>query len=459
MSKMDNGMNQDQRIWTSLAVAALGAWLLTSSVTFGDRVATVLWSDIASGVFLIVFALLSLSSRRLWAPWAACFVGIWLQFAPLVFWAPSAATYVNDTLVGVLVIAFTVLIPGMPGMMQMMQPGPETPPGWSYNPSSWLQRTPIVVLGFVGWFASRYLASYQLGYIHTAWDPFFAQGTMRVLRSSVSRAWPISDAGLGTAAYTIETLMGYMGGSDRWRTMPWMVTFFGILVIPLGVVSITLVILQPVAVGTWCTLCLVTAAAMLVMIPLTVDEVVAMVQFLVQAHREGKPFWRTFWMGGTIDGRDDTRASAGKGVRSPRFTAPLRQTVPAMTWGLSGPWTLLVSAALGIWLMIAPAVFGTRGASADTDYLVGALVVVMAVIAMAEVIRTVRFVNIVAGLSAVALPWFVAEASMAGRLNNLIVGVAIVLLSFPRGPIRQRYGAWSAPALWRMPDRPSLRER
>lgn len=442
--EMQDGMNQGQRFWTSLAVVALGAWLVTSSVTFDGRSTALLWSDIVSGVLLIVFALLSLAPRRLWAPWAACFVGIWLQFAPLVFWAPSAATYVNDTLVGVLVIAFTVLIPGMPGMMQMMQPGPETPPGWSYNPSSWLQRTPIIVLGFVGWFASRYLAAYQLGYIPVAWDPFFGHGTMRVLTSNISRAWPISDAGLGTVAYTIETLMGYMGGSDRWRTMPWMVTFFGILVIPLGVVSITLVILQPVAVGTWCTLCLVIAAAMLVMIPLTVDEVVAMAQFLAQAHREGKPFWRTFWMGGTIEGGSrETGKDTGKDTRSPRFTAPLKQTIPAATWGLSVPWTLLVSAALGIWLMAAPAAFGTQGSAADVNYLVGALAVVMAVIAMAEVVRTVRFVNILAGLSAATLPWLVSGASITERWNDVMVGAAIVLLSIPRGPMRQRYGSWS----------------
>lgn len=35
--------------------------------------------------------------------------------------------------------------------------------------------------------------------------------------------------------------------------MPWMVAFFGILVVPLGIVSITLIILQALAVGAWCT--------------------------------------------------------------------------------------------------------------------------------------------------------------------------------------------------------------
>ena len=44
--------------------------------------------------------------------------------------------------------------------------------------------------------------------------------------------------------------------------MPWMVTFFGILVVPLGLTHIVLVISQPVVVGAWCTFCLLAALIM-----------------------------------------------------------------------------------------------------------------------------------------------------------------------------------------------------
>lgn len=37
----------------------------------------------------------------------------------------------------------------------------------------------------------------------------------------------------------------------------------GILVVPLGIASITLIIFQPVAVGAWCTPCLIAVVAML----------------------------------------------------------------------------------------------------------------------------------------------------------------------------------------------------
>jgi len=79
-----------------------------------------------------------------------------LLFAPLVFWAPTAASYSNDTLVGMLVVAFAVLAPGMPMARGMsMEPGPDVPRGWTYNPSRWPQRAPIIVLAMVGFFLAR----------------------------------------------------------------------------------------------------------------------------------------------------------------------------------------------------------------------------------------------------------------------------------------------------------------
>src|SRR5665647_1707832 len=294
--------------WTHATNILLGFFLIAAPFTFGYKSAAMTNSDMISGVLLIVFSLLSANPYRLWAPWASSFVGVWLLFAPLIFWSPDASAYITDSIVGILAISFSVLIPEMPGMMQMMMTmptGPETPPGWTYNPSTWLQRTPIIILGWIGFFASRYLAAYQLGYIDHVWDPFFENGTEKVLTSAVSKSFPISDGGLGNVSYTIEALMGYMGMSNRWRTMPWMVAFFGVLVIPLGVGSIVLIILQPVSVGFWCSICLLTAIAMVVMIPLTLDEVVAMIQFMYKRVKSGKPFWRTFWMGDIIEGGND----------------------------------------------------------------------------------------------------------------------------------------------------------
>jgi hypothetical protein len=196
-----------------------------------------------------------------------------------------------------------------------------------------------------------------------------------------------------------------------------------------------LVILQPVAVGHWCTLCLATAFIMLVMIPFTVDEVVAMGQFLKRSVREGKPFWLTFWVGGTLN-------EENKDERTPAYGATTTEAVPAAVWGVTAPWNLLVSAALGIWLMFAPAVFGSGGRAADSDHLVGALITTIAVIVMAEVIRAGRFLNVLLGAWIIAAPWFLSGTISAAKWNDVAVGLVLIALSFPRGTIRERYAAW-----------------
>jgi hypothetical protein len=339
------------------------------------------------------------------------------------------------------------MMPGRAHHRVMTTPGPDTPPGWSYNPSDWMQRGPIIAMAFVGFFLSRYLAAYQLGHIAYPWDPFFGDGTRRVLDSEVSKAWPISDAGFGAVSYMLEALSGFMGGRNRWRTMPWMVGMFGVLVVPLGIVSIVLVILQPVAVGAWCALCLVTAAAMLIMISPAIDEVVAMMQFLLGARREGRPFWRTFWIGGTLDAYTEAERSESAATGRWRDRSTAAQIVAAMDLN-SVPWNLLLCAALGIWLMAAPAILGATGTAANVDHLAGALAVTWAVIGWGEIVRPVRLVNVPMGLIIAAAPWIVGGDTAASGWNDAIVGVALMVLSLPSGRIHERFGGWNRYLGW-----------
>jgi hypothetical protein len=430
--------------WVQAPIAVLSLWLISSPFTFGYTSRALIVSDVVSGVVALTMSLFALHPRRGLVSWLISAVGLWLLFAPLLFWAPEAAAYANDTLVGALLIAFGLIIP-----MSMEMKGPAIPPGWSYNPSSWPQRAPVAALAFLGFLASRYMAAYQLGYIDSAWDPFFGDGTRRVLDSEVSRMWPVSDAGLGAATYVIELLMALMGDPRRWRTMPWMVAGFGVVVVPLGIVSIALIVMQPLAVGAWCTLCLFTAATMLVMIPLSLDEVVAMVQFVVREKRAGRSAWRTFWLGGTLP--EDTPAW--------RTTRPETWRPRGMLWGFTGTWSLWLAAAIGVWLMFAPAAFGIsiETAAADSDHLVGALIVVVAVISLAEVARPARFLIVPLGLWLMAAPWFLDAATAGSRLNSALMGLAVTLLSLPLGKLRDHYGRYDRVVLWS--PRSSARER
>lgn len=433
-SAMTMGAGQNLA-WPHFANMTVGLWLITSAFALAYDSTRLQVNDIVVGILVIGFSVLSLSRRpfwKLWAPWSNAVVGLWLLFAPLVFWAPTAAGYANDTLAGALIVVFAVLAPGMPMAPGMkMEPGPDIPPGWSYNPSSWPQRAPIIALALIAFLLSRQMTSFELGHTTSFPDPFFDDGTVRVLTSEVSKSFPIPDAGLGAVAYMIEFLMGFMGDKRRWRTMPWMVTFFGILVVPLGVASVTLIILQPLAVGAWCTPCLIAAAAMLVMIALTLDEVIAMCQFLAQTKREGKPLWRTFWLGGSVSEQPPDGHVRADVV-----------SVKAMLWGTGAPWNLLLTVGIGVWLMFAPAVLKHTGTAADSDHLIGALIVTTAVIALSDVGRTIRFLNIILGAWIIASPWLLEGGTPSSKWNAVVVGAFVIALSARRGVVGERYGTW-----------------
>ena len=418
-------MNHQKFLWCYYALIFMGVWLIANFLTFKTGSKLVAASDIISGLSLIVIGYYALSAKNSWAPWAATIIGIWLQFAPLLFWAETSFHYFNDTISGIIVIALAILIPGTPGEIEDSDAA--LPLGWSYNPSAWSQRIPIVALTIVCWFCSRYMAAYQLGYIDAIWDPVFPNGTLTVITSSVSKAFPVSDAGLGAFVYTIEALMGLKGGVKRWRTMPWIVALFGILVVPAGLTSIVLIMLQPLLVGAWCFWCLLTAACMLVMIALTIDEVVASVQYILEVSRREHSVWPTFWHGGPAL---DRQASLNIDKMAVNFSNGFR--------GISIPWNMIISIIIGVWLLFNN---GKYTVATNIGHIIGALVITCSIISLAEVARTVRFANLILGAFVIAIA-FIAEAPATVFYKALISGALLIALSFFRGPIKESYGTW-----------------
>lgn len=397
-----------------------GAWLFATTLTFGPDSLAMLLSDLLCGILLMVFGgLVFRSTHPAWG-WAICGVGLWLQIAPLIFWAPLAVTYITNTLVGVVAILLSF------GLTPLFAEGKSVPPpGWSYNPSSWGYRLPTIFFGALSWFLARYLAAFQLGYIDTITDPIFGLGTYQVVTSTVSQAFPVSDAGLGAFGYTLDVLTGALGDNRRYKTAPWATILFGIFVVPAGIISIILIILQPVVVKAWCSWCLLTALSMLIMIVFTVGEFVASLQYVIEKCKQGRSFWPLFWKGERADERevpDESSIFSSKGITL--------------------PWNLLVSAAIGLWLVFVPSIFPLTPFGADVDFVIGTLIIVTSIIALAEVVRSFRFFNILLGIALIVLPWLDKE-SLFVLVHPLILGVAIILLAFPRGPIRQRYGSWS----------------
>ncbi|MCI0382417.1 MAG: vitamin K epoxide reductase family protein [Chlamydiae bacterium] len=420
-------MNKE-KIWTSFALVFLGLWLLLIHTNFNYFHPEMRISDVITGFLVLGLSFLTFSTRKTWPRWIICLLGIWLQFAPLVFWAKSRVAYLNDTMVGILLVSFSILIPRIGDKVKGYG---EIPAGWSYNPSAWSQRVPILFLASICWFITQHLEAFQLGFIQDVWDPFFKDGTVKVLTSSVSGFFPVSDAGLGSMAYLIESLMVCKGDACRWRTMPWIVFLFGILVIPLGIISIILVMLQPIAVGAWCTLCLLTAFAMLLMITLTIDEVLASIEFLQHSRKAGHSFWGVFWKGGDAKGSREEK---------PLVVESFEQKICYAFRGVDTVWSLFVCALIGIWIIFVPNIVDTP--KPDYYSILGPLVFCVSVLSLAEIIRKLRYLNVIFAIILLVLAWF-SDRTFPIIANHLIVALPLAILTLFHGPKKEKYGRWT----------------
>lgn len=169
------------------------------------------------------------------------------------------------------------------------------PPGWTYNPATWGQRLPIVGFALVGLAIAVYLSLFQLNVLDSVWEPFFGNGSRKILTSKTSRILPVPDGVLGALGYLTDAVTGVIGGVYRWRRMPWIVIVFGLAVGPLGMISVLLVVLQPVLYDAWCTLCLASAAISVIMIGPALDEMLASLQYMRRAKDANVSLWKVFW--------------------------------------------------------------------------------------------------------------------------------------------------------------------
>ncbi len=433
--------------WTHFVNIGLACWLITQPPLIGIQDSFHAWSEVVVGFALLVTATASLSWRLGIARWASAGLGLVIMALPVLFVTPNAAAYLSDTLVGALVFGMAVCAPPAIGPSLIARcRSPEIPPGWSFNPSSWTQRLPVIALAIVGVLFSRYLAAYQMGHIDGVWEPFFAgsaadpqNGTEEIITSSVSEAWPVPDAAVGAFVYMLEILTGIVGGRARWRTMPWLVLAFGLLIVPLGIVSVGFIIIQPIVIGTWSTPALIGAAAMLIQIPYSIDELAASMSFLRRRTKAGRSFLRVLLFGDT-----DEVAPAGGDRLTPTEHEFDRDaaTIFKEMWagGVNLPWNLLLAGAIGLSFLFTRLTLGADGVMADIDHLLGALVLTVLAVAAAEICRAARFALVPLGLALAAAPLVVGGDTMHIVISWL-GGLTIAALALPRGRITESYGS------------------
>lgn len=438
--------HRDNR-WAHFVNMGLGTWLITQPLLINVQEPLLRWSEVVLGALLIICGGMALSWRAQWARWLCAGVGTLVMALPFLFATVNSAAYLSDTLVGALIFGFAVCTKPEPGVSAVAAfTGPTVPLEWSYNPSEWTQRLPIIVLALIGLYVSRYLAAYQLDYIPTIWDPFFAgsttdpqNGTEEIITSWVSKAWPVSDAAVGGYTYLLEILTGIVGSRMRWRTMPWLVVLFGLMIAPLGITSIFFIIIQPVVIGTWSIIALIGAAAVLVQIPYSLDELLATLQFLRRRAKAGQHWLRIFFVGDT-DEMPNTKIPQ---INIDEFDqSPGAIFKAAIIGGVSLPWNLALAALIGLSLMFTRLTLDVEGNMAHAHHIIGSLVLTVVSIAAAEVARPVRYVNILLGVVLMTAP-FMFSADITTNIISIGLGIALIALSVRRGLIREHYGNWN----------------
>jgi nucleoside-diphosphate-sugar epimerase len=433
--------------WPHFVNIALGSWLFTQPLLIHVQEPLLRWSEMALGALLMVFATAALSQRGTAARWVCAGIGTLVMAIPFLFNTGNAAAYLSDSLVGALIFGFAVCTKPEPGPSALAAlTGPDIPPGWSYNPSAWTQRVPIIATALIGLFVARYLAGYQLGHIPHVWDPFFPgsaadpqNGTEEVITSALSKAFPVSDAALGGYTYLLEILTGLVGAKARWRTMPWLVVLFGLMIAPLGITSIAFVIIQPIVIGTLSTVAMIGAAAILIQIPYSLDELIATLQFIRRRVQAGRSGLQVFFHGDT-----DTMPSDSGNRRHviDEFDQPPGAVLHNMlAGGVNLPWNLGLAALIGLALLFTRLWPGVEGNLAHSHHVIGSLVLTVVSVAAAEVARPARWLNLPLGACLMASP-FVFAGDAVALLVSLVAGIALMALAIRRGPIHEHYGSW-----------------
>lgn len=118
-------------------------------------------------------------------------------------------------------------------------------------------------------------------------------------------------------------------------------------------------------------------------------------------------------------------------------------------------WAQIINTALGLWLMISPAIFGYGGRAADNAHIVGPLIATFSISAMWECTRLLRKWNYVPAIWLLLAPWVFYYGHNLALTNDTACGILVIIFSSFKGKTDTRFGGgWAS--LWK---RGSLHEQ
>lgn len=107
-------------------------------------------------------------------------------------------------------------------------------------------------------------------------------------------------------------------------------------------------------------------------------------------------------------------------------------------------WARGLTAAVGIWLMAAPSIIGSTGPARTAALVTGPLLVAVALVAISEATRPVRWAGAGLGGFLVIAP-LLWQHPAAAAITSVAAGLVSVGTALVRGPLHARIGGgWSA---------------
>ena len=221
--------------------------------------------------------------------------------------------------------------------------------------------------------------------------------------------------------------------------MPWLVLLFGLMIAPLGIISIFFIVIQANSHRHVEHPCADRGRRGPLQIPYSLDELLASLQFVrrrVQAAPTGSVYFSWVELTRCRPGVLSRRSTMSSTDRPPRVQGHDRQRRELL------PWNWPLSAIIGISLLFTRVTLGAEGGMANADHVIGSLVLTVVSVASAEVARPVRYANVALGAALFVTP-FLYDVSLAATIASISSGAALIVLSIRRGVIRGQYGNWN----------------
>ena len=107
-------------------------------------------------------------------------------------------------------------------------------------------------------------------------------------------------------------------------------------------------------------------------------------------------------------------------------------------------WARIAGFVLGLWLMAAPAVLGYADPARTNDHIMGPIAASFAFIAIWQLMRPLRWIELVVGAWLLAAPWILGYGT-APTGNSLVVGLLLAVLAFLGARTNKRFGGgWAS---------------